>query len=52
MISVAESADVDRGRLAAVAARSGYLKPYEGDEKLAAVNEILVDDLAVIGGSL
>ena len=34
------------------AARSGYLKPYEGDEKLAAVDKVLVDDLAAIGGTL
>jgi predicted TIM-barrel fold metal-dependent hydrolase len=34
------------------AARSGYLKPYEGDERLAAVDKRLVEDLAAIGGSL
>ena len=34
------------------AARSGYLKPYEGDERLEAVDKVLVDDLATIGGTL
>lgn len=31
---------------------SGYLKPYEGDEKLADVDKLLVDDLAAIGAAL
>jgi hypothetical protein len=44
--------DVPQELIESFAARSGYLKPYEGDENLAAVNELLVDDLAVIGGSL
>jgi hypothetical protein len=34
------------------AARGGYLKPYEGDEKLDAVDKLLVEDLAAVGGSL
>jgi hypothetical protein len=29
--------------------RSGFLKPYEGDEKMPAVDEALTEDLAVIG---
>ena len=31
---------------------SGYLKPYEGDEKLGEVDELLAQDLAAVGGSL
>jgi predicted TIM-barrel fold metal-dependent hydrolase len=31
---------------------SGYLKPYEGDENIAAIDKMLVDDLAAIGGTL
>jgi predicted TIM-barrel fold metal-dependent hydrolase len=31
---------------------SGYLKPYEGDERIAAVDKVLVEDLAVLGGTL
>ena len=34
------------------AARSGYLKPYEGGDRIQAMDELLVDDLAAIGGSL
>ena len=33
-------------------ASSGYLKPYEGDERIAAVDEVLKDDLALFGASL
>jgi hypothetical protein len=33
-------------------ASSGYLKPYEGDERLAAVDELLKDDLALLGATL
>ena len=31
--------------------RGGFLKPYEGDEKLVAVDEMLEADLAGIGVS-
>ena len=31
------------------AERSGFLKPYEGDEKLTAVDEVLKDDLVGVG---
>jgi predicted TIM-barrel fold metal-dependent hydrolase len=34
------------------ASSSGYLKPYEGDERLAGVDKMLVDDLAAVGGTL
>jgi predicted TIM-barrel fold metal-dependent hydrolase len=33
-------------------ASSGYLKPYEGDEKLAAVDEVLKEDLALFSATL
>ena len=31
---------------------SGYLKPYEGDEKISDLDEMLVDDLVVLGATL
>jgi predicted TIM-barrel fold metal-dependent hydrolase len=31
---------------------SGYLKPYEGTEKLDDIDKVLVEDLAVLGGTL
>jgi hypothetical protein len=34
------------------AASSGYLKPYEGDEKLADIDKMLAEDLAVLGATL
>jgi predicted TIM-barrel fold metal-dependent hydrolase len=34
------------------AASSGYTKPYEGDEKLTDVDQVLKDDLALFGASL
>jgi hypothetical protein len=36
--------------LESFAARGGFLKPYEGDEKIAAVDEVLAQDLAGIVG--
>jgi hypothetical protein len=33
-------------------ASSGYLKPYEGDEKIADVDEVLARDLATFGATL
>jgi hypothetical protein len=44
--------DVPQEIIDSFAARSGYLKPYEGDGRLAAIDEVLKTDLAVIGGSL
>ena len=44
--------EVPQELIESFAARSGYLKPYEGDEKLDAVDKLLVDDLALLGGTL
>jgi hypothetical protein len=33
------------------AARGGYLKPYEGDERVAAVGEIVDQDLAAMSST-
>ena len=43
---------VDRDMIDSFAARGGYLKPYEGDEKLADLDKLLLDDLAALGGTL
>jgi predicted TIM-barrel fold metal-dependent hydrolase len=44
--------EVRRELIESFANRSGYLKPYEGDEKLADVDKLLAKDLAAVGGSL
>ena len=31
---------------------SGYLKPYEGEEKIDDIDKVLVEDLAVLGATL
>ncbi len=43
---------VDQDMIDSFAARGGYLKPYEGDEKLADLDKLLLDDLAALGGTL
>ena len=47
---ITEDANVPQDIIASFAARSGYLKPYEGGEKLDDVDKLLVADLASIGG--
>ena len=44
--------DVPQEIIESFAARSGYLKPYEGERENPAMDELLLDDLAAIGGSL
>jgi predicted TIM-barrel fold metal-dependent hydrolase len=41
--------DVRDEVMASFAVRGGFLKPYEGDEKLAAVDALLAEDLASLG---